>query len=233
MIDVKDESKMACLVIPGSQKPRPARTIAPVELGIPSISFNNGSAAQPVLPSSIGVAPDPHAQDLPSDRVHQIHPLTVPLLYASWGVLMLVSFLIFPEQISLAFLLTAPLATLAIIGQSAAFLFTEPYPLPPVLIAAKVLFAYPICAISGHLYFAVFLALTFHVFTTWRFWRAQEGIFFILIVLSWAGVIAAACWSLALERSRVQPAIMTAFAIASAVICTRSPPPITLRVLSK
>jgi hypothetical protein len=212
-LELPDSFKMSALqfprrgAVPGRAGPAQAAA-GPTEMSLPSISF----AGAP-LACKVKCPPRPDTDIAPALR--EVSGSWISLLYLNVGLISGLSILALPASGPYIGMLVCPVWSTAVVahgfaGDNVSFAGGH---------LLSLLFPVVLLVRDFQLY-AAYLLL-FAVFASRGFWRDQRGVWLILCVLCWAGVLAGAGGLLVFE---LRPGILEAGALSGlglAVVCTR------------
>ena len=219
-VELPESFKMNTLQIPrrGAAPGRVGLTIAPsrlasgtTEMALPSISFANGGGGVPTCklrcPPAPSVACEPAVRDFSGSFVSLLY-LNVALAFGLGQLFM-------PSASETLALMICPVWSVAVLFHA----FSGDTPLLSTGIALAM--AYPVLVIVHDCQLYAVYLLLFASFVSRGFWREQRGVWLILCVACWLGVLAGVAGLLIFQG---MPGVMEAASVsglALAVVCTR------------
>jgi hypothetical protein len=212
-VELPETFKMTTLQIP-RRGPTPARagppqSAGPTEMSLPSISFSGGAP----LACKVRCPPAPGCDSPPA--VRELSGSWISLLYLNVGLLCGLSLLAVPSAGQLIAWLVCPVWSTAVVAHGFAG--------DNLLFACGVVLAlaYPVVVTLRDFQLDAAYLLLFAGFASRGFWREQRGVWLVLCVVCWAGVLAGAGGLLVFEA---RPGLLESgclSALALGVVCTR------------
>jgi hypothetical protein len=205
-VELPESFKMSTLQFP-RRGAVPGRA-GPTEMSLPSISF--GAA-----PLACKVQCPPRVDPDAAPALREVSGSWISLLYLNVGLISGLSLLALPSSGRYIGMLVCPIWSTAVVAHGFAgdnLSFAGGHVLS--LLAPVVLLARDFQLYAAYL-------LLFSAFASRGFWRDQRGVWLVLCVLCWAGVLAGAAGLLVFEA---RPGILEAGALSGlglAVVCTR------------
>lgn len=218
-VELPETFKMSSLHIPrrGSQTPGRVNAQAPTDLSLPSISFggNGGSLSTPTFGQACKLKCPPPASGSCDSAVRELSGSWISLLYINVALASGLSLLLLPSAGQSFAWMVCPVWSFTVIAHALSGDGVQ------LACGVALVMAYPVLVLvhDPQLY-GGYLVL-FAGFSSRGFWRDQRGVWLVLCVICWGGVLAGAVGLLFFEG---RPGLLEAGSIsglALAVVCTR------------
>ena len=212
-VELPETFKMSTMQIP-RRGAAPGRATSvqptgPTELSLPSISFSNGAP----LTCKMRCPPPPQCDSPPALR--ELSGSWISLLYLNVGLVSGLALLALPSAGQFIAWLVCPVWSFAVIAHG--------FSGDNVMCACGIIIAlvYPVVIMVKDFQLYAGYILVFACFASRGFWRDQRGVWLVLCVICWAGVLAGTCGLLVFES---RPGLLesgSGSAVGLAVVCTR------------
>ncbi len=259
LIEVKDPTRLRCLVMPSPRAPPPpgiaaiGASLAPIEMATRSIQFPSLPKAAPVPPpqsssgglKSAAAAAPHHQQLLPlpcggGKTKELVAPgWTVQAAYALCGLCLGLCNLVAPGYLQGSAHLLCPVWTLAVALHVASVVAADGGREDDcggggecwACFGALTLCLLPFVILVGSPLFVVFYLFVFAAFASGAFWRRLQGAHFILVWLCWGGLLLACGLGVGIVPVQMHLSVAAFFAIALGILNAGGQDRFVLRVI--
>ncbi len=186
--------------------------LAPIEMAAPSISSSTRQQA-----NQSGSSREPEPLPHHSGKPLAVQGWAIPLGYLVCGALLFLCSLLIPDGLVMCGHILTPAWTLALVAHALAT--EDPAWVWLGLLTACLL---PFVLLVKDPLFLGFYLLAFAVFASGRFWQALQGPPFILVCVSWFGLLTSLTLALLADHPRAQLSAAAFFALAGAGVASSS-----------